>query len=701
MGEAEQVSNSGDIFVAMPPPAHSGKKNKRVLLVEEDPLRRAMLLNKLRVEQFDVDVASNAIVALEKLPGGELTALLIDLTDIESQGVQLIKAARRDPEFHKRPIFVCTDALLTSSLARDAQKAGATKVFNRKASSVEEIIADISAILNAIAEPEPFGGGAAGAYGNGDSDSAARFQVDLLWLRGNYPLLDRCRDQEARAAKCRELWSKVHTVAGAATASRMHHTAREALALEGFLRELCDQPKRYTHSSVRTIGTAIDALASLAENEVGSLEPPTAEFAAIIVDQDLFSRTATSNALRLHGFRLNTFEEPSVAIEHMRAHPIDVVLIDLPVAKIDGADLCKRLCEFSLKKNTPIIFVGSEKELRRSSRALSIKGVDSVVRPYRSKLAWKLLCLFTKFTTRSTTSNTSFWRRNPSAPESVIRPFISMELALKALSLVMKNQVPIRPAAPPEATPIPAVQQPGATNKQDTSVWLSVKAVRARALEARGEHALDEANRTVAPGVSLNADTGIIEIDKDANIATASDLALEMFGTREMTGQSIGKYLKGGLENDLGQIVLQKESAERREFSVRITALKKDGAEFPVSVILTPTLGESRCCWTAVFRALVPGAESNAEHTMLRMTNQELRSTNQDLRRQLEAINNEIGMQREAIATSQKERDELVARICSDELEIKRAKSAAEREVEERRKLEDKLKLLNTAKATL
>jgi CheY-like chemotaxis protein len=359
MGEPEQTVNGSDSTIAVPAPAVPVPRNKRVLLVDEDPLQRAMLLNKLRMDGFDVEVASNAVVGLEKLPGGDLSGILLDLTNAESNGVELIKAARRDPQFHKRPIFVSTDAMLGSSLARDAHRAGATKIFNRKATTPESMIAEISAMLASPTET---------SFQTKSETSAS--EADLVWLRGNYPLLDRCRDHEARADKCRELWSKVHSVAVAATAGRMHYTARAALALEGFLRELCDRPKRYTHTSLRTIGTAIEALAFLSANEVSSLEPPTHEFAALIVDQDLFSRTATSNALRSHGFRLSTFEEPSVAIEHMRAHPINVVLIDLPVAKIDGTDLCKRLCEFALNKNTPVIFVGSEKDLRRSSRTV-------------------------------------------------------------------------------------------------------------------------------------------------------------------------------------------------------------------------------------------------------------------------------------------------------------------------------------------
>jgi len=139
MGELEQ-SNSDEIVTAATSSASSPRR-KRVLLVEEDPLARAFLLNRLRTEGMEVDVAWNGDLALQKLPGGQLDAIFLDLKHGEAHGVELIKAARRDPEFHDRPIYVCTNALPTSAAVRQAIKAGATKVFNRASNPVELIVA--------------------------------------------------------------------------------------------------------------------------------------------------------------------------------------------------------------------------------------------------------------------------------------------------------------------------------------------------------------------------------------------------------------------------------------------------------------------------------------------------------------------------------------------------------------------------------
>ena len=71
MPEPEQSLRDGDGSVAVSP--SFGGKKKRVLLVEEDPLARAFLLSKLRMEGIDVDVAWNGKLAIKKLPGGQST----------------------------------------------------------------------------------------------------------------------------------------------------------------------------------------------------------------------------------------------------------------------------------------------------------------------------------------------------------------------------------------------------------------------------------------------------------------------------------------------------------------------------------------------------------------------------------------------------------------------------------------------------
>jgi chromosome segregation ATPase len=140
------VGGNGD---AASPCASDGSR-KRVLLIEDEPATRLVLLQKLRSTGFDVDVAVNGKLALEKIRTGHPDAIFMDLLLPRVKGlrgVDVIKAARRDPEFAGRPIYVCTSAALMSVWTRRGTKAGATKVFDRATTPIDAIVAELAADL--------------------------------------------------------------------------------------------------------------------------------------------------------------------------------------------------------------------------------------------------------------------------------------------------------------------------------------------------------------------------------------------------------------------------------------------------------------------------------------------------------------------------------------------------------------------------
>src|SRR6516165_886547 len=82
---------------------------KRILLAEGDGFTRLVLLFRLRLAGFRVDFTSNGILAQEKLRERHPDALLVELKLRGLSGLELIKAARADPQFGGRPIYVFTN----------------------------------------------------------------------------------------------------------------------------------------------------------------------------------------------------------------------------------------------------------------------------------------------------------------------------------------------------------------------------------------------------------------------------------------------------------------------------------------------------------------------------------------------------------------------------------------------------------------
>src|SRR6266849_1028600 len=507
MSKLEQSLGSGQAEASVS--SIPNTKGKRVLLIEDEPLTRLVLLQKLRTAGFEVDFASNGRIALEKLSSGHPDAIFMDLLLPYVKGEGVIKQARRDPVFANRPIYVCTSAAHMDAWTRRGIKAGATKVFNKASTPIDQIIAEVAA--------------------------------DLL-----------------------------------------RH------------------------------GPAAD--------------PP----AALLPDQ----------------------AEP----EPLNESP----------TKLDG----------------------------------EVAGLDLAPEPV-------------------TQANDEEER----APKASVKPPGFMQRAWKTLGFARPTRAPSEPAAPADPAPIPTAQDPIASDT-DTAIWFRV-GPKAEPANPAAEAAASPAGQVNS--IPLSPDIGILQIDKERKIVSASDLCAAIFSWEgsELIGQDFGVLLDGGLDNEVGRFLQRTEAAEQssERSSFPVTARKKDGTEFPASVVLTRRSADSRFCWTAIFRVSPPGADAPiqtpivglqdgrvaqgqpAEAAMIQFQPREADPAaaiaNDELQHQFQAVSAEAAVHREALARSQKAHEDLVGRISSHDLELNRARTALERELQERKQLQQTLEELTRAKTEL
>ena len=268
----------------------------------------------------------------------------------------------------------------------------------------------------------------------------ARLKERAAWLCKHLRQLEPSPDPETRAAKLRKLRTKAHALVSSAATAGLTDLAREAAVLRSFLKELCEKPKRFTDSSALTLASAAEALELLSRNLDSTPPTPPAEPTVVVVDDDLFSRTAVSNALRSAGFKLTTFADPTLALEHLTSHSTDLIVLDVLMPKLTGPDLRDKLRTLPYHEQTPVIFVASLRDLKRSRCALSPSSGDLVVKPPSSGLALTSLRLLLKCLHGRGHGQGAACTPSASAAALVVKPFISMELALKALSMIMKTK---------------------------------------------------------------------------------------------------------------------------------------------------------------------------------------------------------------------------------------------------------------------
>src|SRR6266568_8920034 len=130
--------SSGPAAAGVTKPASNGCK--RILLVEGDGFTRLVLLLRLRLAGFAVEFTSNGILGLGKLRSCHPDVLLVELKLCGLSGLELIKAARAEPAFGNRPIYVFTYADRMNRTARREMRQLATKVFDKNSITREDLV---------------------------------------------------------------------------------------------------------------------------------------------------------------------------------------------------------------------------------------------------------------------------------------------------------------------------------------------------------------------------------------------------------------------------------------------------------------------------------------------------------------------------------------------------------------------------------
>jgi len=122
-----------------------------LLVVEDEPGTREMLRRMLEREGWSVEVASNGRVGLERLAARLPALILLDLMMPEMDGFELIAVLRERPEWRAIPIVVVT-ARDISEAERRQLNGGVVRVIRKGASTREELLAEVRALLARAAE---------------------------------------------------------------------------------------------------------------------------------------------------------------------------------------------------------------------------------------------------------------------------------------------------------------------------------------------------------------------------------------------------------------------------------------------------------------------------------------------------------------------------------------------------------------------
>jgi CheY-like chemotaxis protein len=191
-----------------------------------------------------------------------------------------------------------------------------------------------------------------------------------------------------------------------------------ASALEALLKQLTGKAHSLNPSTLRTTVAAVDLIHTLSDPGIRPdlVEQPPVRVLA--VDDDPISRHAISftlkKALNLPDLAANGL----TGLELATQNAYDAIFLDIEMPDLNGFDLCSKIRETTLNRTTPIVFITCKTDFNIRAKSSLVGGQDLIG-----------------------------------------KPFLTFEVALKALTLViqhrLKQNAPEKPAPQESGTPEP------------------------------------------------------------------------------------------------------------------------------------------------------------------------------------------------------------------------------------------------------
>jgi CheY-like chemotaxis protein len=205
--------------------------------------------------------------------------------------------------------------------------------------------------------------------------------------------------------------SSLASLAGITGFSRVSHLSG---ALDALIKDLHKKPNQMTASVLRSIAHAMDCLNVLFRDLTQLPQEIPQSMLILAVDDEPISRRTIAVALGKANLRCIGLEDSKMALTILQENTFDLIFLDAEMPGLNGFELCAELRKLPTNKTTPVIFVTS----------------------------------LTKFEIRAQSSLSG-------GNDLIAKPFLMMELAVKALTYLLKPpllgaEARIRPAQPPK-----------------------------------------------------------------------------------------------------------------------------------------------------------------------------------------------------------------------------------------------------------
>lgn len=391
---------------------------KRILIIEDDPILSKVYSSKYESAGFDTATAADGQEGLDKLKSFKPDLVHLDLTIPKVNGADVIRYIRSQPETMSLPVVVLSNTY-QNRLVREALEAGASECVSKAASTpkmmvavMEKYRARLEAAQAANEAPRAEAAPPAPLEKAPDTETSVattiqrhallhneiaqdfleRAPQQLTALREKVAPLFRA-DETSRAADLSDLYRITESFAGQAAVAGFEEVSQASCALAALFRELVEDPSGLTPSCLHTIIGASDFLAALLDRTTG--EPVAHQTPSVmVIDDDPLCRRAVCLALARLNLVALSVDDPKVALHLLRENRFSLVFVDVDMPGMSGFEFCRELRKLPAHAATPVAFVTAVADEPARKKAMDSGANDLIAKPFLPmELAVKALTL--------------------------------------------------------------------------------------------------------------------------------------------------------------------------------------------------------------------------------------------------------------------------------------------------------------------
>ena len=387
-----------------------------ILLVDDDPLILRVYQGRLSQLGARVETAADGIAAIQALRARKPDVVVLDLMMPKFSGADVLRFIRSEAPLKDLPVIVLSNSYM-SELAAEAVALGVQKALLKIRCSPSVLFGVINDILagksssehksellavpgqNAAARQMPMRPRVAGSKAHAPplgepKIAAAEFQAKArssfiqnapetcAAMRSLYWDFATAPNAPESDQRLQSLYRKVHFIAATAGLAECHRLAEMASAFEALLFELIGKPAAISPSVLRTIASTVDFLALLLDHaSEADIEAPLSARVLIVNDDPLNNRLVAA-ALHHANLQPRTTRDPLTALKWLQETRFDLVLLDIKMPGMDGFELCRRLRLLPGYQKTPVICFASHSDIRGRARMVLDGGYELIAKPF-------------------------------------------------------------------------------------------------------------------------------------------------------------------------------------------------------------------------------------------------------------------------------------------------------------------------------